>query len=331
MFDAEILQALIPVMIAFAAGGVVYVLIYPFLTGEVKGSKRVKTVAKGRSISNSNVRNMVDSGNARRMQVQDTLKELEAKQKEKSTVTMRMRLERAGLNITPKTFYIFSVIFAVGVVATLFLTGSPVYIAAAAGAAAGLGMPRWILGFLAGRRQKKFVEEFANAIDIIVRGVKSGLPLNDCLKIIAAEAQEPVRTEFMELVEQIRIGIPVAQALEKMYQRIPIEEVNFFTIVIAIQQKAGGNLAEALSNLSGVLRDRKKLKGKIAAFSAEAKSSAGIIAALPAVVMLMVYMTTPKYIVILWTNETGQLMLAACGCWMFIGVLVMAKMINFDY
>ncbi len=175
------------------------------------------------------------------------------------------------------------------------------------------------------------MRDFANAIDIIVRGVKSGLPLNDCLQIIAAETPEPVKGEFRDLVEQQSIGVTLAKAFDRMYDRIPLQEVNFFSIVVAIQQQTGGNLAEALGNLSQVLRDRRKLQGKVAAFSAEAKTSAAIIGALPPTVMLMVYLSTPDYIGLLWTEKLGQVMLAGSAIWMLIGVLVMRKMINFDY
>jgi tight adherence protein B len=196
---------------------------------------------------------------------------------------------------------------------------------------AAVGAPRWYLIFLSNRRQKKFLEEFANAIDVVVRGIKAGLPVNDCLKVIAKESPEPVGPEFAEIVEGQKIGITLAQGLERMYERIPLAEVNFLSIVISIQQQTGGNLAEALSNLSTVLRERKKMQGKIRAMSQEAKSSAAIIGALPILVMVLIYMTTPDYIALLWTERLGQIMLLCSAFWMTMGVLVMRKMINFDF
>jgi tight adherence protein B len=163
------------------------------------------------------------------------------------------------------------------------------------------------------------------------RGVKAGLPLGDCLRIIAAEAQEPVRGEFKTIVESQTIGIPIGEACAKLYERMPLPEANFFGIVIGIQQRAGGNLSEALSNLSKVLRDRKKMKAKIQAMSMEAKASAVIIAALPFCVMLLVYITSPQYIELLWTHPTGRFMMACSAVWMSMGVFVMKKMINFDF
>ena len=166
---------------------------------------------------------------------------------------------------------------------------------------------------------------------MIVRGIKAGLPLLDCLKMIATEAPEPMRSEFRGIIETQTVGIPLGEACLKLYERIPVAETNFFGIVIAIQQRAGGNLSEALGNLSTVLRERKKMKSKIKAMSMEAKASAAIIGALPIIVMTLVWLTSPEYIELLWTEALGRVMLACCAIWMFIGVMVMRKMINFDF
>ncbi|MGH1351201.1 MAG: type II secretion system F family protein [Methyloligellaceae bacterium] len=329
--DPNLVQVALAVMCALAAGGIIYVFVMPFLSGERKTEKRMRSVTARRKPDGRGGASKFDNNQARRKQVQETLNELEKRQKTKSKITLGLRLEQAGLDITEKTFFMISVLC--GLVASLLVVflGSPIYMIGAAALAAGIGFPRWVLKVLAKRRQKKFTEEFANAVDIIVRGIKSGLPLNDCLRIISAESQEPVKSEFADIVEQQKLGVTVPQALEKLYERVPLEEVNFFAIVITIQQQSGGNLAEALSNLSGVLRDRKRLRGKIKAFSAEAKSSAGIIAALPIAVMMIVYVTTPDYILLLWTDPTGNVMLAGSAIWMTIGILVMRNMINFDY
>lgn len=329
--DPNLIQVALAVMCALAAGGIIYVFVMPFLSGERKTEKRMRSVTARRKPDGRGGASKFDNNQARRKQVQETLNELEKRQKTKSKITLGLRLEQAGLDITEKTFFMISVLC--GLVASLLVVflGSPIYMIGAAALAAGIGFPRWVLKVLAKRRQKKFTEEFANAVDIIVRGIKSGLPLNDCLRIISAESQEPVKSEFADIVEQQKLGVTVPQALEKLYERVPLEEVNFFAIVITIQQQSGGNLAEALSNLSGVLRDRKRLRGKIKAFSAEAKSSAGIIAALPIAVMMIVYVTTPDYILLLWTDPTGNVMLAGSAIWMTIGILVMRNMINFDY
>jgi tight adherence protein B len=199
------------------------------------------------------------------------------------------------------------------------------------GFAMGAGMPFWILRFLKKRRENKFLAAFPDAVDIIVRGIKAGLPLMDSIRIITTEAPEPLRSEFQSIVETQAVGIPMGEACAKLYERIPLAEANFFGIVIAIQQKAGGNLSEALGNLSKVLRERKKMKAKIQAMSMEAKASASIIGALPIAVMALVYISSPDYIELLWTEPTGRLMMAASVAWMSMGVFVMRKMINFDF
>src|SRR5690349_9470063 len=181
------------------------------------------------------------------------------------------------------------------------------------------------------RRQAKFLLEFANSIDTIVRGVKSGLALSDCMQIIATESPEPVRSEFANLIEQQKVGIPLAEAFERMHERVPLQEVKFFAIVIAIQNQIGGNLAEVLSNLAQVLRDRYRLHAKVQALSAEAKASAMILGALPPFVILAMYFTSPNYISALWHDHRGNIMLLGSGIWMLIGILVMRKMIRFDY
>jgi tight adherence protein B len=194
----------------------------------------------------------------------------------------------------------------------------------------GFGLPNFWLKFVTNRRLKKFGLEFPNAIDVIIRGVKAGLPLNDCLRIIATETADPVRTEFRHIVEAQSLGLSTPEAVERLPLRIPTAEANFFAIVIAIQQKSGGNLAEALTNLSRVLRERKKMRDKVKAISSEAKASAMIIGSLPVVVALLVYVTSPHYIELLWTTETGRVVLVICALVMGFGTFIMKKMIAFD-
>ena len=181
------------------------------------------------------------------------------------------------------------------------------------------------------RREGKFIEELPNAVDVIVRGVKSGLPVGDCIRIIASETKEPVRSEFRLIAESASMGISLPDAAAKLFDRVPLAEANFFSIVLSIQTKAGGSLSETLGNLARVLRDRKKMREKIKAMSMEAKASAMIIGALPVGVMTLVYLTSPQYIELLWTTPTGRMMIFASACWMGMGVLVMRKMINFDF
>jgi tight adherence protein B len=222
-------------------------------------------------------------------------------------------------------------VLAVAFAGVIFFITQNIIYAAAGLAVGGLGVPNWLLGFLRKRRINKFIHEFPNAVDVIIRGVKAGLPLGDCLRIIAVEADEPVKSEFRRVVEAQSIGLTMGEAVNRLYESIPATEANFFGIVINIQQKAGGNLSEALGNLSRVLRERKKMKLKIKAMSSEAKASAYIIGALPFIVSGMVYLTSPRYMEILWLHPTGRMVMAICGFWMFIGIMAMRKMVNFDF
>lgn len=330
MLSEQAIQLAVLGLAALSVGLVVYVLVFPYLSGEKKADKRRESIAR-QGPRYGNRGSVQDEHNQRRKQVQDTLKELEKKQKAKNSITIRMRILRTGLNVSPKQFYMTSLIAGLGVGAIALFSGLMPAIAGALAIVFALGAPRWVLNFLGKRRQKKFLAEFANAIDVVVRGVKTGLPLNECLEIIAVESPEPIKSEFAELVEQQRVGVPIGECFDRMFARVPLPEISFFAIVVAIQQQAGGSLAEALGNLSGVLRARKQLAAKVKALSAEANMSAMILAALPFVVMTMVYLTAPDYISLLWEDPTGHMLLAAGGVWMTIGMLVMMKMINFKY
>lgn len=316
--------AMITVIVAAMA------LFGPTLSGEDRGRKRLEAVAARESQKGRPTR---DREKERRKIVQETLKELEQKQKEqRAKMTLKRRLEQAGLAVTPRVFHGVSIAIglALGLIAFV-LHVNPPWVALLIAFAAGFGVPRWVVGFMSGMRKKKFAAEFANAIDIIVRGVKSGLPLGECLQIIARESQSPLKEEFQAIVDAQKMGVTLDQSLARMYDSMPVPEVNFFAIVLTIQQKTGGNLSEALGNLAAVLRGRKTLKGKIDAMSSEAKASAAIICALPPGVMVMVYLSTPGYVSLLWTEHLGQLMLMGGALWMLTGVLVMRKMINFNF
>lgn len=331
MDQATLLLMAVSMLGVLGVGGVVFAFAGAGAEGKTK--KRIESVAGPGKAKGRSLRDVVDNTAQRRKQVQDTLKELEKKQEEakKSRLTLRARIEQAGLEIEPRSFVIASGAAAIGFTLFGLITQQPIYVVALMGLAGGLGLPRWVLNFLKNRRQKQFIYEFANAIDIIVRGVKAGLPLNDCLKVIASESPEPVGPEFGALVEGQKVGIPLEQGLRRMYDRMPLPEVNFFAIVLTIQQKTGGNLSEALGNLALVLRDRKRMKGKIQAMSSEAKASAAIIGSLPFAVTMLVYLSSPQYIMLLFTEKFGNMLLLGSCTWMTIGVLVMRKMINFKF
>ena len=318
---------------ALAVGGVAYAFLGSS-DGSAKANKRVAAVSRGaaRGAGKISTEATNESNAKRRRQVQDTLKDIERKQEQtKARPTLAAMLEQADWNIEPRMFYIVTIGMGLLMAVAFFFFGYSWYVALGIGVTIGFGFPRWLLGFTIKRRKKAFTKEFANAIDVIVRGVKAGLPLNECLKIIANESGEPVGPEFQQIIEGLKVGVTLEDGLKKMYDRMPIPEVNFFQIVLTIQQKTGGNLSEALGNLSGVLRDRKRLQGKIQALSSEAKASAGIIGSLPGVVMALVYFTTPDYIALLFTDRFGNFLLLCTVMWMSIGILVMKKMIDFKY
>ena len=310
-----------------AAGGVAWVFIYPILSGERKAEQRMASVARTEPVA----RTIRTQQKSRRDVVEATLKEFEERHKNTKSLPLSARIAQAGLSWSKRQFMLISagvgiIMFVVG-----FFSGAGLIVAATLAFAGAFGLPRWLLAYLKKRRETKFLNAFPDAVDIIVRGVKAGLPLLDCLKMITVESPEPVRSEFRAIVETQAIGMPLGEACIKLYEDMPLPEANFFGIVVAIQQRSGGNLAEALANLSRVLRDRKKMKAKIQAMSQEAKASAAIIAALPVAVMILVYISSPQYISLLWTEPVGRVMLAGCAVWMTMGVLVMKKMINFDF
>jgi tight adherence protein B len=316
-------------LVALAIGGVAWVFLYPILSGERKAERRMASVSRSEPIAARPTRAVASK--SRREQVEGTLKEIEQKRQKAKRVPLNLRLAQAGLNWSKRRFMITAGGLGVGAFLGTLIVGVGLLPALGIGFAAGGGLPLWMLKFLKKRRESKFLNNFPDAVDVIVRGIKAGLPLLDSLKLIAADSIEPVRGEFRSIVETQTIGMPIGEACLKLFERMPVAEANFFGIVISIQQRAGGNLSEALGNLSRVLRDRKKMKAKIQAMSMEAKASASIIGALPIVVMGLVWLTSPAYIALLWTEPLGRVMIACCGCWMFIGVMVMRKMINFDF
>ena len=311
-----------------AAGGVAFA----FVGGNsARAQKRVAAVGR-QPAAGLTGRSAPDANQQRRRNVQALLKDLEKQQAEKKQrPNLRSASSRPASKSPRAAIGCSAATSGLVTAAGLLLTHQPLVAVVLAPFGVVFGLPRWVLHFLKARRQKKFTAEFANAIDVIVRSVKSGLPTNEALKIVAREIAQPVSGEFNTLVESLKVGVSLEQGLKKMYEAMPTAEVSFFAIVMTIQQKSGGNLSEALNNLSSVLRDRKRLQGKIKAMSSEAKASAAIIGSLPPVVMMLVYMSSPHYIATLFTERMGNLMLAGCVVWMGLGIAVMQKMISFKH
>jgi tight adherence protein B len=292
--------------------------------------QRAQTIAGGRPDARRARAPSANNAETRRKQIMKSLQEQERQQK-KARLTLANKLKQAGINATVMQFWMASAGFGVVVMLLMFLMRANPFVALGLGGAAGFGLPQWVLGFLGKRRTAKFTSAFSDAMDIIVRGIKSGLPVHDCLKIIARETPQPLAGEFNRLVENIGMGMNLDQALEKLYEHMPTAEVRFFSIVMNIQQKTGGNLAEALSNLSTVLRARKLMREKVKALSSEATSSAFIIGCLPPAVILLIMVWTPSYMSPMFTDHRGWLMLGGSAIWMGIGIFVMVRMINFKF
>ncbi|MEM9705325.1 MAG: type II secretion system F family protein [Pseudomonadota bacterium] len=328
--DQQVILVILLGVVCFAALG--FVLLAP--TEKDKARQRVSSIDTGRASQrrggNAAAAQQADQAQKqRRRKLNEALSKLDDQQKElkkKKRVSLAQRLEQAGLPATPKQFYVASLIVALLFGLLGLATAQKPIITIGLFFIGGVGAPNWFVSFNKKRRQKKFADEFSNAIDVIVRGVKSGLPVNECLKIISIEAPKPVNEEFHMLTEGVRIGLSMEQSLERMYERMPLQEVNFFAIVLTIQAKTGGNLAEALNNLATVLRQRKQMVGKVQALSAEAKASAMIIGALPFLVMGAVKLSAPDYLTPLFVTRVGNFILIGAGMWMSLGIFVMKKM-----
>lgn len=333
MFSPQVTLLAIVGLVVLASGAFLYALLQPKIAGDDKRDKRMAQVAKSRAAAVAERRSLQDA-DKRRRSVQDSLKELEDKQKAKArkgkNPPLSLRIQQAGLTWTHNKFIAISAVTGVVLTLLALVKGLPLFVSLAIGFVGTVGLPRWYVDFRRKRRMNGFLEEMPNAVDVIVRGIKAGLPLGDCLKIISMEAVEPVKSEFQRIIEAQSLGVPLSEAVERLPERIPLPEANFFAIVIAIQQQSGGNLSEALGNLSRVLRARKKMRGKIKAVSMEAKASASIIGSLPLIVMALVYLTSPNYIMLLFTEPVGKIILGVSAFWMFCGVMIMKRMINFD-
>ena len=243
---------------------------------------------------------------------------------------LRKRLEQTGKNITLARYAAVSTGVAAVVIILLIARGAPFFLALFVGLFAGIGGPHFVIGKMIKRRLNKFNVNFPDAIELMVRGLRSGLPITETLGIVASEIQGPVGAEFRTVVDKMKIGRTMEAALQETADRVGTAEFQFFVITLAIQRETGGNLAETLSNLADVLRKRAQMKLKIRAMSSESKASAYIVGSLPFIVFIMVYMVNPTYIGGFFVDQ--RLMVAGIVglVWMSIGAFIMAKMVNFE-
>jgi tight adherence protein B len=309
---------------------VTFSLILPQIKARANLKQRI-SVASG-NVSGAEATHGIGADSRRRRDIQSRLRQLEdAKTKKSFAVNMRVTLRQAGLRMTLRNYFLLCAGLSV-VTAILYKTmGYHLLGILPVSITVGFGLPRYVLFYLKKSRVNKFTKDFANAVDIIVRGIKSGLPVGECLKIIATESPEPVAGVFLEIVESQNLGLTLEASLERAQEQIKTPELQFFTIVLIIQGQTGGNLAETLANLSGILRDRKKMANKVKSLSSEAKSSAGIIGSLPFLMTGLLYLVNPEYLTPLFTADLGKIMIAGGLVWMSAGIFIMKQMINFEF
>lgn len=323
------------IMLALAAGVAVTLIIVAVFA--VVGAPRARMKKRIAAVVGTGPQMVADVKGGRDGQMAGRKKQVAAKLREAEEASQRRRgarlrqaLIHAGLRTSPQRFMLYSAgsgLFFV--LMTWLFTASPLMCLVAL--PIGLfGVPKLVLNFLIKRRRQKFTAYFADAIDVIVRGVRSGLTTGECLNIVARELPAPVGPEFMLVNEGVKLGMTMAEVLQRMSDRLPTAEVRFFTIVLITQQSTGGNLAETLAKLSDVLRQRKRMRDKVNAMSSEAKASAAIIGALPFILSAALSVLQPKIISLLFTTDTGNLWIGIGIVMMLIGAFVMRQMIQFD-
>jgi tight adherence protein B len=325
------MNPLVFALLAIVGVGAIGAAFVPQLFGSSRADKRMKAL-QGDLQANRRMASAEQTRDSRRKQIQATLKQqTDTLGKAKRRVPFQDQIYQAGMKIKARDYIRNQIILGVVIAIGCFVLQVPIYFCLVFGVAGGFLLGRWWLGRKRKRHQNAYLEELPNAVEAIVRGVKSGLPLNDSMRLVAKEAKEPIKSEFQRVLDQQSLGKSTTEAVTLLFERMPLPEVNFFVVVITVQQQAGGNLSEALGNLSRVLRNRKKMKQKIKAMSSEAKASAGIIGSLPFIVALLVTLTTPSYMVPLLSTTIGLIWLGIAGVMMSVGIFIMNRMIQFDF
>ena len=244
--------------------------------------------------------------------------------------TLREQLNRAGVRIDLRRYLALNAALALLAALFAWLAHLPPFAMLLLAAIVGVGLPKMVVSFLANRRTNRFTGQFAEALDVIVRGLRTGLPLGECITAIGNDMPAPLGPEFRLITENQRLGLSPKEALDRAVEHMPTADFKYFAIVLAIQQQTGGNLAETLAKLADLLRARKRMRDKIKSFSAEAKASAMIIGSLPIVVALLMLLVGRDYVMLLFTTDLGNLLVGIGVAMMTAGALVMRKMINFD-
>ncbi|MGB4106499.1 MAG: type II secretion system F family protein [Alphaproteobacteria bacterium] len=299
---------------------------------ENERKKRIAAVIKGHASSTKKF-SAEDVQNKRRAEIAKKLKETKdienEKKGKKKKRTMALMLEQAGLSISVKQYWIYSAISMVVCPIIAQFLGQPPFVVGMAAIIGLFGVPRLVVRHLTKRRQKKFLEEFADALEAIIRLLKAGMPVSEAIAMISREFTGPVGEEMSRIYDKQKIGIPIHEAAQEATKRMPLAEMQMFATGLAIQAQTGSSLSEVLKNLAGVIRARFRLKRKIKALSSEAIASAAIIGSLPNLLALGMYFANRDYIMILFNEPFGNVLLAIAVVWMMIGIGVMKIMINF--
>lgn len=320
------LVPIIAALLVLCVGGMIF---YFMNAGAAQRKKRLMSIVHG-APQKPGKKGAPLSPDQRRAELAKKLKDtgIEEKPKGKGD-SLSQKLKMAGLKIDPKQFWIFAVLFGVVLgVATYIVNDNPiVYIGALITGM--FGMPRLVLNFMINHRQKKFMDDLADALESMQRLLKAGMPVTEAIKMVAREFTGPVGEEMGIIFDQQKIGIPLPEATLAAAKRMPIAEMQMFATAIAIQTQTGSSLSEVLENLAAVIRARFRLKRKVKALSSEAKASAAIIGSLPILVGVGMYFLNTAYVMVLLTEPTGKLLMAGAVTWMLMGILVMRQMINF--
>ncbi len=313
------------ILLVLSIGGMIA---YFVNNGQNQRKKRLLQVVQGTQISTT--KKVANAQEQRRVELSKKLKEgvIAEKSRDKDKgESLSQKLIMAGISSGVRQFWMMSFVSAfVLAVIVYILNGSPL-VCGLAFVTGLLGVPKMVLGFMIKRRQKKFMDDLADALESMQRLLKAGMPVSECIKMVAREFTGPVGDEMGKIFDQQKIGIPLPEATLEAARRMPIPEMQMFATAIAIQTQTGSSLSEVLENLAGVIRARFRLKRKIQALSAEAKASAAIIGSLPILVGVGMYFMNNAYFMVLF-NE-GQFLMVGAGMWMLLGILVMRQMINF--
>jgi tight adherence protein B len=327
MTDADSAQLLAPALAAIGAATFVCALFYPLLFRPPLIRQRS---AMFEALLKGSASEVVQTSRVVRRAQESALKSVAPQGHMARLPQIEAQLKAAGLDWTMRRYMSVCCSLATSIftVATAFgLSAATALGAAAIGA---WFLPQRYVAFRARQRKQAFLKAFASAVDMIVRGAKSGLALTDCLAIVAGDAEEPVRSEFEAILAQLKAGVPLASALDKLATAMPAAEVRFFVLIMSMQSQTGGNLSEALANLSSLLRDRDKIASKVRVASAEVRASALIIGALPVCVIAATAVFAPDYISMLWADAAGRRIAGFCALWLIAGVVVLRQMARIE-